>query len=230
MARKKLTEDEKEELDAEGELPKKSVVESEERQLVGFFVIVGLVFAISLAIYFGVESSSRFEFAGMDWTVEKFNEQTNVYHARFYAFDGSNMIYNAYVWTDPRENDVPVDGALDRFRRDGIFSFSAETAACRGDFAGAVIGLGAFLKTGVGIKDLSFDGRTTDVSILEGDEIYMDCSVLSNKTTIVVEMGDSSISHSADNLDCYTIKIKDCDDIAPFEKFIIGTISASMEQ
>jgi hypothetical protein len=139
------------------------------------------------------------------------------------------MIFNTYLRIDPRENDVPFDGEFDRFRREGMFSFSPETAACRGDFAGSVIGLGAFLKTGVGVKDLSFDGRTTDVEFLEGDEVYMDCSVLNNKTTIVVEMGDSSVSHSTENLDCYTIKINDCDDIAPFEKFIIRTISASME-
>lgn len=231
IRKKKLTVDEKEEIKMEGELPKKSVIEHEERQLIGFFVVVGLVFAISLTIYFGVESQSRFEFAGVEWTIEEFDEQTSVYHARFSSFDKySNMIYNVYLWIDPRENDVPVNGALDRFRREAVVSFTPETVECRGDFAGAVIGLGAFLKTGVGVTDISYDGRTTDVDILKGDEIYVDCFIPNDKTIVLIEIGDSSISRSDNNLDCYIIKIKDCDDIAPFEKFIIKTISASMEQ
>ena len=102
-----LTENQKEELSTEGELPKKSIVKNENRQLVWFLVITALVFASFLIPYFWVESTKDFQYGGIDWVIEEYAEPAGtIYHGRFPAFNRPNLFFNIFQRIDPRENDV----------------------------------------------------------------------------------------------------------------------------
>ena len=220
MAKKKI----KREEDVVDKMPSKKVVGRENSQVLWAVIIIVVIFAAFLIPYAYFDAAKSFEFAGVDWRIEE-TEGGNAYYARFRALDGSDVNYNLYLWNDPRTNDVSFDGEFSEFWRKGLFSFTPETEACRGDFAGAVIGLGSFLKAGVGVNDLSYDGRT-DAGTLDGNEIYAECPIFSDRTTIVIRMGDSSIVQNVNNPNCYTINIENCDDTLPFEKFIIETLKA----
>ena len=131
-----LNEDEKLELKAEGELPKRSVVKNEERQLLWFFIIAGVILAAVLISYFSVEGVKVFEYGGANWTMEKYAEPTGtIYHGRFGALDGADLIFNVYLRTDPRENNVATEGTFYKFKYGGIVSFTPEVDECRGELS-----------------------------------------------------------------------------------------------
>ena len=226
--KKKLTEEEKEEIEMEGELPKKSVIEHEERQLVWFFVIVGIVFAIVLVSYFGAESVKAFEFGGVDWRVEEYAEPLGIiYHGQFMALNGANMEFNIFLRNDPRTNDVFTEGNFIDFNYGGIISWSDEIEACRGEVSRAMADVGAFIITGIGVGKLETATTNPEVSDIS-DRKYVDCSSDLNKTVVVVQKGESSVIQDSDNSHCYVINVADCNDVAPMEKFITKTISDAM--
>ena len=228
--KKKLTEDEKEELRMEGELPKKSVRNAEDTQLIWFFVIVGLVFAAILIPYFWIESSKSFEYARINWTVEKVPAPINViWHGRFVSLlslvrdDGNILNYNLYLYSDPRKNNIPTEGTFDAFKYGGIVSMSPEVDACRGELSRVMIDLGSFLRQGVGIGPL--EAGSTDFTVAgETGRRFSRCDVLDERTIVVIEIGGSAVVQSEKNPHCYTIYAEDCDDVSSTEKFMVKSV------
>ena len=45
----------------------------------------------------------------------------------------------------------------------------------------------------------------------------------------MIEKGEPAVLQSKDNPFCYTIRVKDCEDIAPVEKFMVEVIGAFRE-
>ncbi len=128
----KLTEDERDELKQEGELPKKSTREVENKQLIGFFVVVVLVFAMFLVPYFYIQSQKTFDHLGLVWSVEDYDELT-IYHTvhPIIASDGSISNHNTYLRNDPRENDIGYNAGEIQFRDHVILLHTPETITCR---------------------------------------------------------------------------------------------------
>ena len=229
MAKKKntkkkvnFTEEEKEELKAEGELPKKSIVKREDKQLIWFFVIVAIIFASFLVPYFWIESSKTFEYSGADWVLETY-ETLDIYHGRFAALSGNDLMYNVYLRIDPRENNVSTEGVFDKFKNGGIISLSPEVDACRGELSRVMLDLGAFLRQGVGVGSLE-TGSTDRVTALNSDRRYALCNTVSDRTLVIVDIGEPRVVKSEDYPYCYTIYAKDCNDLSSVEKFIVKTI------
>jgi hypothetical protein len=223
MARKKLTEDEKEEIKAEGELPKKSVIKHEERQLIWFFVIVGVIFAAVLFSYFAVEGTKAFEFVGVDWRVEEYSDQLTMYHARFIALTNENLTYNLYLRNDPRTNDVLVNGTLNQFKHGGVISWTPEFDSCRGNAVIAMQDLNSFLASAVGLGPI-VAGSTDSIVAAENERRYATCKTVLDRTLVILDKGDARVVQDEKNPYCYTIYIDDCDDSSPIDKFIIRTI------
>jgi len=209
------------------ELPEESIREIETRQLIGFFVIVGVVFALSLALYFYVQSSKTFSYAGAKWVVEKVPGPIKVvYHGRFPMLNGANYKYNIFLRNDPRENDVPTEGKFKSFRVGGYISLSPEIDKCRGDVSTIMRDLGSFLISAVGVRTLQAATSSFEVHN-QTRRAYATCDT-QGRTVIMMEKGSSSVEQSKTNPFCYTIKVKDCDDTAPVEKFMTEVINASL--
>lgn len=204
------------------EFPKKSIQEKENKQLFWFFVIIVLVFMAFLIPYFWTENLKSFEHGGADWMVEDY-ENFKIYHGRFMALNGANLFYNVFLRGDPRKNNVPTEGIFDKFKYGGIVSFSPEVDKCRGDLSRVMLDLGAFLKQGVGVGQIS-SGSTDESVANETNKRFAQCETISDRTLIIIEMGDNSVTQNKDNPFCYTIKVENCDDISSVEKFIIKTI------
>ena len=115
----KLTDDEKEELKMEGELPKKSIRENENKQLLWFFVIVVAVFATVFILYFSIEGAKTFEYGGADWLIEDY-PNLRIYHGQFPSLADDQLIYNVFLRTDPREKDVSTEGVFAKFKYDVV--------------------------------------------------------------------------------------------------------------
>jgi hypothetical protein len=220
--KEKLTENEKDELKLEGEIPKKSIRKREDRQLLWFFIIVGIVFASFLIPYFWVESEKTFEYVGADWAIEDY-DNLRIYHGRFASLAGGNLMFNVFLRGDPRVNDIPTEGTFDKFKYGGVVSMTPEVDACRGELSRVMLDLGSFMRQGIGVDKL--ESGSTDRNVArETDRRFAECNTVSDRTLVIVEIGEPKVVQNESHNYCYTIYAEDCDDVSSVEKFIIKTI------
>ena len=218
----KLSADEKEELKAEGELPKKNVRESENIQLIWFFAVVIVIFAAFLVPYFWIESSKTFEWGGAEWQIEEY-EYLEIYHGQFPALNGANIIYNVYLRNDPRIDNVYTEGNFYDFKYGGYLSWTGDIQECRGEVPRAALDLKSFIRTGVGIGEVN-SGAAEEELAEELGFPYVNCFTNPESTVVMLMMGEPSVIQAKSNPNCYVVTIRDCDDIEPIEKFITKTI------
>lgn len=229
MVKKKLDEEEKEELAAEGELPKRNVKKSEDRQLAWVVGIIAVVFIVTLGTYYWFEGVKSFEYAGVNWTIEEFGE-FDVYHARFANLIGDNLNYNLYLRNDPRKNKVSVDGEFKSFRYGGFISLSQEFEACRGEVSRVMVDLGSFLRSGLGMKRI--DVATSDAEFsLESGTRYANCYSYDSfdRSVFMLDVGENRVVQDDVNRFCYRIYVNDCNDILAIEKFMTEIVAAHMD-
>lgn len=222
MKKEKITDEEREELRAEGELPPKATRKREDRQLLWFVIVIGVVFASFLIPYFYRQSSMSFEFAKANWTIEDY-DKIRIYHGRFMSLAGENLIFNSYLRIDPRKNDVASSGTFNKFKYGGVISVSPEVDECRGDIARVMGDLGLFLGQGVGVGPIEV-GSTDETVAVDFDKRHATCETILDRTLVVIESGESRVTQDDENPYCYMIYIEDCNDISPVEKFMVKTI------
>jgi hypothetical protein len=223
----KLTVKEKEELKAEGEIPKKSVREKENKQLIWFFIIIGIVFATVLISYLGIEGAKHFEYNHIDWLVEEY-PNLQIFHGKFMALSGTDVSYNIFLRNDPRKNNVLTEGTFDKFKYGGIISFSPEVDTCRGELSRAIVDVGAFLRQGVGVGDIKAGSTNETIASIDDNKLFAQCDTVLDRTVVVVEMGEPSVVQNIENPYCYTISIEDCNDIKPIERFMVKSVEDFM--
>jgi hypothetical protein len=206
------------------EVVKKTVKDSEENTLLWFVAIVGIVFALVLVPYFFSESSKTFEFGGIDWIIEDYSEPVGeIFHGRFVSLTNENLNYNVFFRTDPRRNDVDINGELGEFWSHEAISLSPEVDACRGDLSRSMSDLSGFLKQGVGAAVVESGSTIKKVANETGRE-FLTCHDAAEKTIVIIEIGERGIVQSGVNPSCYTIYAKDCEDSAIVEKFITQSV------
>ena len=222
MKVEKLTEELREEEKQEGELPKKSIRAKEDKQLIWFFIVIGVVFLSFLGPYFYIQDSNNFEYAHIDWTIEDYKD-LRVYHGRFKSITNQNVNFNTFLRNDPRENEVETVGSFTDYKVGAIISMSPEVDKCRGELSRVMLDLGSFLKQGIGIRQL--DVGSTNKSVAENlNRQYTTCESVKDRTVVIVELGEPKVVQDDENKECYTIYASDCQDIAGVEKFIVKTV------
>lgn len=206
---------------SEGSVDKK-VVESEERQLIWFLVFVGLVIAGVLVPYFWIQSSKTFEYGGADWAIENHNG-LEIFHGRFRALSGASLTYNIFLRNDPRQNNVSTIGSFDKFKGGGVVSMAPEVDGCRGGLSRIMTDLAGFLNQGVGIGDIKAGSTDKNVAT-ESGRFFAQCNTVSDKTIIIIEIGDPMVVQDEKNPYCYTIYSENCNDVKSVEKFMLETV------
>lgn len=218
MAKKK----EKIETDSSEKLSKKEVEERENVQLLWFFVIIAVVFISLFASYFGFQSMRKFEYSSIDWTIEDYKD-LRIYHGSFESLIRDDLIYNIYLRIDPRKNEVYTEGFFDKFRYGGIVSIDPEVDTCRGNLARAMVDLGSFLGQGIGAGALEA-GFTDEAFASENGKRFATCENVRDRTVVVVEIGEPAVIQNEENPYCYTIRVRDCDDVSAIEKFMVKSV------
>lgn len=217
MAKKKsILLEEKEEI----MVPEK-VEERENKTLFWFFIVVGLVFASVLIPYFWIESGKTFQFDGIDWVVEDY-ENLKIFHGRFLSFTNPDLHYNIFLRNDPRKNNVEVYGEIDSFKYGGIISLSPRVDACRGDLSRVMLDLGAFLKQGVGVGTIESGSNEEEIANASGRR-FATCEIM-DRTVVIVDIGEEGIFQDETNPNCYTIHARNCEDSAAVEKFMVRAV------
>ena len=227
MVKKILDENLKEELVAEGELPKGTIRENEDRQLTWVVAFIIIVFVITLGVYSWFEASKSFEFGGVDWAIEDYGN-FDVYHARFANLIGDDLNYNLYLRNDPRKNYVPVSGEFKSFKYGGYVSFSREIEACRGEISRVMVDFGSFLKAGLGMKQINVATSDAEFS-LESGTPYVNCYNTFDRSVFMIDIGETRIVQDDANRFCYNIYVDDCNDILAIEKFMTEVVSSYVD-
>ncbi|MBC8495955.1 hypothetical protein H8D36_07400 [archaeon] len=199
---------------------KKLVLEREDKQLVGFFVIVVGVFVLFLGTYFYVQSLDHFDYAGVRW--DKIKEgQIDFYYSKFRLADDLPT-YNAYLRNDPRENNIPVNATF-KFSQNVLVAFEDYRYECQGKDAYLATVISPFLRA----MGLNATGATTSIqkSVLQNIPLA-DCSVATKKDSIIVVRStkEPSIVQSSKNPYCYELKVGECQHIETVERFIIAIL------
>ena len=202
----------------------KGVEENENKTLIWFVIVVGIVFAAVLIPYFFVESNKSFELGGVDWIIEDYAEPVGeIFHGRFISLTNPSLNYNIFFRTDPRTNDVLIEGKIDEFWNHEAVSWTPEVEACRGDLSRVMLDLGSFLKQGVGAG--FFDSGFTDKEAAEEvGKNFLTCADAVERTIVIVDIGERRIVQDETSLSCYTIYAEDCDDSGVVEKFMTQAI------
>ncbi len=198
------------------------IEKNEDRTLIWFFVIVGIVFAAVLVPYFWIESSKTFEFGGIDWVIEEY-EYLEIFHGRFISLTNPDLYYNVFFRTDPRSNDASVSGKLDSFKYGGIISLSPEVDACRGDLSRVMLDLGAFLRQGVGIGPIESASNDKGVANMSGRK-FVDCGNVFDRTVVIIGIGERGVVQDEANPNCYVIAARDCEDSGVVERFMTQSV------
>lgn len=220
------------------EISKKDV-SNENRQLYWFFGIAIFVFLLFLGTYYyyetyikitpeGYRLKGHFEYAGIEWQIEDYTDFI-AYHGRFPSFMNENNTHNIYLRVDPRQNNVSTSGDFLNFKYGGYISTSPEVDNCTGDMVGDILTLTSFLKYGVGMSSIEL-GTTDQAVAQKTNRTQVNCS-LKNRGVILIQQGnESSVVQSDKNEFCYIITVKDCNDIAPVEKFMLEVLKQKSEE
>ena len=203
-------------------LSNKEIEKKEDRTLAWVLVIVGIVFASVLIPYFLTESSKSFEFGGIDWVIEDYQD-LKIFHGRFVSLTNPELRYNVFFRTDPRDNEVEIVGKLDSFRYGGIISLSPEVDNCRGELSRVMLDLGAFLKQGVGVGPIE-SASNDEVVANESKRKFADCESVMDRTVVIIELGEPRIVQDEENPYCYTIYSESCYDSNVVEKFMTQSV------
>ncbi|MAH49405.1 hypothetical protein CMI37_26520 [Candidatus Pacearchaeota archaeon] len=206
----------------------KKLRDRENKQLFWFFAIIILVFASFLGTYFYFQGLKTFNFAGVDWVKEDY-ENLELYHARFPIVyqDRVTANYNLYLRNDPRENNVSViTGIKMKFWPHVIISNSPDAAACPA--AGRMTGdLGMFLSAFPWIGNIT--GAVDNQTVAEKNNIaFANCTTAMqdfNKTVVLIKTGEYPHILKEENANCYVVYTGECENVLAIERFMIEILN-----
>ena len=230
VKKKKLTSEEKEEKSREGDLPPKKIRDKETQQIIGFLIIVGLVFASFIGVYYSVKATKTFEFGGAEWWIEGEAEgwgDVIFYHGRYPVKTSSGkIITNMNLWlrNDPRENNIPadIDFLEQGIAADIIVTFGTNLMACEERTLVTPQISQAF---GAGLPWTTVVGAVANKQIAEEQNLlYADCSSVSDENTVIlVQQGDKPAVFASDG--CYVVQYDECSGaVKASEKLILELI------
>ena len=197
----------KEGMESVEEEPSKKQIIDENKILIKFILVIGIIVLSFLALYFYVNSLGTFEYRGLDFEIIQEGEIT-FYHNSFLIKEGmKNINYNVYLRNDPRELErIPFEGeiyTMERFVIDNTDDF-----VCGGDGGISMINLQQVFDAfgSEFIKDpnaeCDFFGRFGFLKIQESDK------------TSIEQTGPA----------CYNLNVNNCEILKVTEKFMIETL------
>jgi len=206
------------------EVPKKEIIKKENKQLFWILLIILVFFAAFMVPYFYIDSKKTFDYGGIDWAIEDY-EDLRIYHGRFPVFTEKNQSFNMFLRNDPRTNEVPITGDLSNFKKVTYFSYSKEVNSCRGEFPRVISDLSSFFKLAIGIKEI-YSATNNFTYSNETNLPHISCETQENIGAIIFNIGEEQgIKVSEQNPYCYTLTLKDCNDLATVEKFMTSIVS-----
>ena len=190
------------------------VIESQILKIIAFLFVVMITFLIAGYIF---KQMNQFEYQGLTFTKERFG-QIPVYHYYFYGetISGDIYKYNLYLRTDPRLNNIGVEGSEVYLNTRNVYlTLNTDYLNECDDNALAIGDLTLFLKD----NQMNVTGANMDYTeaIMNGQK-YATCETESNNFVIEIFKGDETKINVKNK--CAQISVgPQCDILNATEKF-----------
>lgn len=193
-----------------GKTSKKKQMESQNKILKNFFIVVGVIIIMILLIFLFINQTKNFEYEGVEFSIVKFCDERPcliTYNTEIpIIYQGKEILYDFYLRNDPRElaKSVPFDG--EAVFKNNMFINITFNRHCEGYETIAIVN---FLNLyGVsGINVTAADENTECDS--EGNSMFV----------LIQESNETSIEQFGPA--CYNINIKNCEILEGTERFLI---------
>jgi len=219
---KKISLKEKEtEKEVEAESPTLAKKYNKEIYLVlGAMALLVLIF---FAFYYVFGSLNKIDYRGLTFTKEKFGEIPVFHH---YYYITPDVLYNLYLRNDPRNNKVPITGAVvDRgiefMQKSTIYLTIAPDGIVGCPYGSVgVATLASFLVDNqFTVKGASSDKEQAELNNLT----YATCKTDPMNKVIMIQGGNETIiEHRTPN--CYVITVANCEILPAVEKFEVQAV------
>lgn len=219
---------EKKKIKKEGNSGENKKIDESESQLK--WIIIGMigVILISVLVYFIVQESKKFEYAGLEFEKNPAGIGVNYKNFDIYASKinlvnlNEEVIYTLYLRNDPRIlRDINVGGEI-KIMRSTILTLDPEiNTLCSDNFA-ASARMAELLKAFGSTYRLAY---TNETYAEEHEAYYLDsCNKNVSYGTIFLRKGSTNeIISEGDN--CYVLQFKDCNILKVTERFIVAAIA-----
>ncbi len=209
---------------------KKSVKENPNRAVEKqFFWLVGIVIAIILGfvllpvLYHQI--FEKFEYGGVKF--EKIKDgQLTFYHGQFpVIYKGTfYAVYNVYLRTDPRKNEIPLNTNLSLSKRVSI-SLNEGASGCE-DVMVAQTELGKFLGAFPFVNKNITTGFYNASTAIEYNLAHITCKNASkDNTVLIIQKSETPSIESGDTENCYILNIGECKYLETVERYVVGAMA-----
>ena len=208
----------------------KKVMDRETKQILGFLIIVGLIFVLFFGTYYGIRAQKHFNYGGAEWWIEGQKEgwgDLTLYHGRYFVKTTSGkIITNMNLWlrNDPRTNNLPSDinFTKEKIASKVIISFTDDLMECSNR---ATIVPQLSQAFGTGLPWTTTSGAVANKTTAELLNLtYATCEDAKEDTSVIlIQKGEESKVFS--NEGCYVIQYGECADaVKASEKLILELI------
>lgn len=197
---------------------KEEIFSKETKSMFVFFAILAVIFIV-LYLFFG--SLAKVEYQGLTFVKEKF-EKVNFYRYTYHytGDDGKTYNYNLYVRTNPKNNDVPIEGEIKFQGKNVNLGADVDALSKCNDSLIAIGSISSF------ILGNSFNLSVGSVNYEEAakyNRSFFSCETNSSIMTILLKESENTRITRQNNL-CYLIEVNNCDILKAVEKFEVQSI------
>lgn len=186
--------------------------------IIGWLVGLFILYLILASVF---SRLGTFTYEGLAFTKEKMGKIPVYHYSYYYESNSGGLIkYNLYLRSDPRKNNVKVDGEVGLAKGKFVFiSINGSGLSSCEDSNIAVASLSAFLTNNeFMVKGASVDGEEAKAN----NVIFANCENRPDNQVIVIGKGNETLIVKKDM--CYTITAK-CEEILQaVEKFEVQAI------
>ncbi len=204
-------------------LPKKETKERKiEKEILGVLIFLGVLIGVFVIASSYFKSLNYFEYEGLTFSKEMAGN-IRVFHHNYYLKVAGKLInYNFYIRTDPRDNNVSVEGDKSKLLAPGAVAYIAINSEglqnCKfGPLA--VGGLSGFLADNQ-MKVIGGNLNFWDVPIKKNE--WVTCkNKLGNRVVEIFEGNETKITIEGN---CYRISVSNCEILEATEKLQVQSI------
>lgn len=202
-----------------------NMLKKQEKQTKWVLIIMaGLIAGIFISSWM-VSESKKFEYAGFEWQKEMFGK-IPIHTTLITGYNINGMPINTKISfrNDPRELEtkIPFEGDMRILKGPVYFSMNLNSSINECGTL-SLVGFGLFMGS-TGFKTITAMA-SKELSEQYGKE-YIDCTNMKDSTVFVFTGGDESkITQDKSNPGCYTVIVKDCEDLEVLERLEAEIIS-----
>ena len=203
---------------------KETKIDKRLKKYLPFFAGLAVLALLFIVLYYAFQGFGKIEYQGLTFTKQKFGEILVYSYNYFVENSEGKIIQNTlYVRTDPRKNNIPVNGTIIYPKgktvlisiNDSGLTECENSMIAISTITNFIVANGIAVKGGVPDKNKSQEKNLT----------YITCEKYPNNMVIMIESSETTkIEKKDDGEFCYYIEVANCEIQEAVEKFAVQSI------